>query len=189
MSGLSLVRPRGPSIITRHCVVHKKNSIKTRIKACMKNFKSTLFCALLCFVATGFLHLSHAELGELPAQSSWLAHPGDFVKVTTSAQDTYQVRSFLDASGVTVKEYFQGTSPIFAVSWQGPLKPNVAALLGRYAYRYTTGQNNRQGLNTPNHSQSNEVVIQEVGHMRAFSGFAYLPAALPSQFDLNVLSR
>ena len=153
-------------------------------KLCL-NFSTILFASFLGASAG----LCHAELGEPQANSSWWTHKATFASVNTSNQGNAQVRSFVDNTGLTVSEYFQGNGKIFAVGWQGPVKPNLGALLGRYFAQYKSMQNTNKGLNTPRQGSSGELVLEESGHMRAFSGFAYVPALLPSNVDINSLAQ
>ena len=148
-------------------------------------FLPVLFASLLL----GICQIARAELGELQANSSWWMHKATFASVNTSNQGNAQVRSFVDNTGLTVNEYFQGKRKIFAVGWQGPVKPNLGALLGRYFAQYKSMQSTNKGLNTPLQGSSGELVLEESGHMRAFSGFAYVPALLPSNVDINSLAQ
>jgi len=58
--------------------------------------------------------------------------------------------------------------------------PNLRQTLGRYFDNYVTAaQANRMGRHQLQINQS-DLVVHASGHMRAFSGVAYLPPAVPS---------
>ena len=44
----------------------------------------------------------------------------------------YTVRESHDTDGVTIREYVLPTNVVFAVTWQGPVRPDMTALLGSY---------------------------------------------------------
>jgi hypothetical protein len=78
-----------------------------------------------------------------------------------------------------VREFVNGTGTVFAVSWRGPFKPDLQALLGRYFATYTdaprSAGSNRSRLAI---DQSN-LVVRAGGHQRAFAGLAYVPQLMP----------
>jgi hypothetical protein len=100
------------------------------------------------------------------------------LKVTARAN--YEVHELTLPSGTLVREYVTTSGVVFAVAWNGPSKPNLSQLLGPYfADLSAAAQNNRSGHNHLDLSRS-DLVIQAGGHMRAFSGRAYLVAAIPA---------
>ena len=73
-------------------------------------------------------------------------------------------------SGTTVREYVSPAGTVFGVAWQGPSIPDLRQLLGSHFDEYIAAMETRRTRRSP---------VQSSGRMRAFSGRAYLPAALP----------
>ena len=72
---------------------------------------------------------------------------------------------------------------MFAVAWQGPVLPDLQALLGSYFPAFTQSvQTTRaeRSLGTPLSIQSTTLVVHSSGRMRNFSGYAYDPTLLPT---------
>ena len=82
-------------------------------------------------------------------------------------------------SGISVKEYVSPAGMVFAVSWQGPDIPDLQQILGRYFETYVNALNSRDGVSGPGTVALPGLVVQSAGHMRAFSGRAYVPLMLP----------
>ncbi len=105
----------------------------------------------------------------------------------TSEHENFRVHEIQMPSGTLLREYVSLDGNVFAVAWNGPYMPNLRQALGRYFDSFVTGAT----LNhlDRNHLQINQpdLVVQARGHMRAFSGRAYLPTALPSGFNLGDL--
>lgn len=92
----------------------------------------------------------------------------------------YSVQTLQTPSGITIHEYADTQGNVFAVTWQGPFKPDLKQLLGQYFDTYVTAA---QKLHGGLHHQTVAVpnlVVHSQGHMRAFSGMAYLPSLLPA---------
>lgn len=83
-------------------------------------------------------------------------------------------------SGTVVREYISPAGTVFAVSWQGPFLPDLRVLLAQYFDVLTaeTARHPKAG-----HSQvlieKPEVTIESSGHMRAYTGRAWITSALP----------
>jgi len=80
-------------------------------------------------------------------------------------------------NGLNVRQYLDAGGHVFAVSWQGPVLPELARLLGPHFAAYGDAQRQqRRGVNL----QSPALVLESGGMMRAFSGRAFLPPKLPA---------
>jgi hypothetical protein len=87
-----------------------------------------------------------------------------------------------------VKEYSNADGTVFAVSWQGPGRPDLRQLLGpRFntmgSMSHTRGHHMRRAV-TMQHS---DLVIRSQGHPGAFFGVAYDPNLVPAGFSLDAL--
>jgi hypothetical protein len=120
-----------------------------------------------------------AALGEAEASvQADLAQLHGSIKVAERAN--YRVHEIQLPSGTVVREFAGLDGTVFAVAWSGPTVPNLRQTLGRYFDNYVTAaQANRLGHHQLQINQS-DLVVHASGHMRAFSGVAYLPPALPS---------
>jgi hypothetical protein len=82
-------------------------------------------------------------------------------------------------SGATVREYVSPTTgTVFGVAWQGPSMPDLRQLLGSHFDQYVSAMAARRSRG-PVVIQLPGLVVQSSGRMRAFTGRAYLPEALP----------
>jgi hypothetical protein len=94
------------------------------------------------------------------------------------------VQTLTLSSGTVVREYLSTAGVVFAVSWQGPVLPQLKQLLGasnfaQYVETMSAAQGNGNGrgfagVNLPG------LVVNSGGHMGAFFGKAYLPQSLPA---------
>lgn len=91
----------------------------------------------------------------------------------------FDVHRLLLPSGIAVKEYVSPAGMVFAVSWQGPDMPDLQQILGRYFQTYVDALQNQEGAGAPGTVRLPGLVVQSGGHMRAFSGRAYVPLMLP----------
>ena len=97
----------------------------------------------------------------------------------TTRTATYTVHELQAPTGHLVREYVSPTGTVFGVAWHGPSKPDLRQILGTHFDEFMqAAQANRRGhgplvVNLPG------LVVSSGGHMRAFSGRAYLPQMLP----------
>jgi Protein of unknown function (DUF2844) len=92
----------------------------------------------------------------------------------------YTVHEIQTPSGTTVREYVSLAGTVFAVAWQGPVMPDLRQTLGGYFDRYTAAT--AAGKHASHRHiavRESDLVVQSNGHMRSFSGRAYLPQLLP----------
>ncbi|MFY9329812.1 MAG: DUF2844 domain-containing protein [Georgfuchsia sp.] len=126
--------------------------------------------------------VSYAALGGPPAQFN-VQDTADVARFT-SAGESYITRDTTLATGTHVSEYISGGNVVFAVTWEGPVLPNLKALLGKYfdtmvaeSAKVTRAGRSQVAIELP------EVVINSGGHMRAFEGSAWIPKEFPAGFD------
>jgi hypothetical protein len=92
----------------------------------------------------------------------------------------YDVHELTTPAGTTVREFVAPAGTVFAVAWRGPFKPDLRVLLGSYFDLYASAP--RSAGSTRTHLAIDEpaLVVRAGGHMRAFSGLAWVPALLPA---------
>lgn len=100
----------------------------------------------------------------------------------------YRVHAIALPSGTILREFAAPAGTVFAVAWSGPALPNMRQALGQYFDVYAAAAKARHG-GGHHHFQVRQdgFVMQSSGHMRAFSGRAYLPRALPSGVSVDEL--
>jgi hypothetical protein len=90
----------------------------------------------------------------------------------------YSVQEMKIPSGTTVREFVSPAGKVFGVAWHGPFLPDLRQLLGDNFNKLEAAQNSRRGhgplvINEP------DFVYVSSGHMRAFTGRAYIPQLIP----------
>lgn len=97
----------------------------------------------------------------------------------------YEVREITTPDGVHVREYLTPGGTVFALSWQGPVRPDLRQMLGSYYARYAqaaaaphVGGHRHLAVEQPG------LVVESNGRMRAFYGRAWDPSLLPAHFQV-----
>ncbi|MBT2790380.1 DUF2844 domain-containing protein [Paraburkholderia strydomiana] len=92
----------------------------------------------------------------------------------------YSVRQSVDANGVTIREYMLSDNVVFAVTWDGPVRPNMRALLGSYFANYVaSGQSGVRGSG-PLIEGNDDFRIESAGRLGRFFGMAWVPRLMPA---------
>jgi hypothetical protein len=102
---------------------------------------------------------------------------------SVSASANYTVKETTSSSGTVVREYVGTDGNVFGITWRGPFMPDLSALLGTYFPQYKSAveaQRSQRKGRGPIAVEQSGLVVHSLGHMGAFFGQAYLPAALPS---------
>lgn len=140
--------------------------------------RATAFYSALMLACAG---TAHAELGGPPEQFN--AQGTTVLASASSPASNYQMRDTTLATGTQVREYVSANGIVFAVTWDGPVLPDLKALLGKHfdtmvaeSARLPRAGRSRIAINRP------ELVINSGGHMRAFEGSAWIPAEFPAGF-------
>jgi hypothetical protein len=141
---------------------------------------AALTCAaVLCFTAG--LAPAQASLGERAASVNVdLLHIKGQIRLSSGAG--YRVDEITTPQGTVVKEFISPADIVFAVSWRGPVMPDLAQTLGSsYFGMLTAAEQQQRALLGHNHVQlrTPQLVVHAGGHMRLFFGVAYVPSLLP----------
>lgn len=148
----------------------------------------TVRMLLLGLVLAGSAGDGVAALGKapsiLPAASSGSPAPGPKALATRSAvqSNLYTLHEVQLENGTTVREYATPAGLVFAISWRGPVLPDLRALLGDYfsTFKLGTDQARMAGRRgSPVNMESAGLVVRSNGRMRNFFGHAYAPALIP----------
>src|SRR5437879_5260830 len=127
-----------------------------------------------------------AILGQ-PADSVVLDQQRLHASLHTIAHAGYVVQSIEAADGTIVREYVSSTGVVFGVAWQGPQVPDLTHLLGAYFPLYQAALPASVHRRAPVVVHTEAVVVEMFGHMRAFSGRAYVPTLVPSTLAPEVI--
>ena len=128
---------------------------------------------------------AQATLGEPLASVSTAQQQMRALRSKVAQRPGHQVHESTLNSGTRVREYTDASGVVFAVTWQGPIQPNLRVLLGSHFQRLVdAGQQ-------PHHDhrrltvRDRQLVIESAGRMRAFRGLAYLPDRVPAGFSFE----
>ena len=108
------------------------------------------------------------------------------VKSAAKVSDSYTVHE-LHSDSISVREYVSSSGVVFGVAWNGPVAPDLTALLGSYAdeYRQAQSQTPRQPGRRHVQVKTNRVVVERWGHMRNLQGRAYAPDLIPQGVSVD----
>jgi hypothetical protein len=130
---------------------------------------------------------ARAALGE--AESSVQTDVVALQASIKSSEDrtVYRLHEIQLPSGTLLREFVSPDGKVFAVAWNGPHMPDLRQAFGQYFNSFVAGAKLSHGDHTHLQIQQSDLVVEIRGHMRAYSGRAYLPAAIPSGVDLGDL--
>ena len=130
-------------------------------------------------LASGFPASSWAALGDTEAS---VTSDAQALKASprVAVRAAYSVHELQSPTGTVIREFVAPSGVIFAVSWQGPFKPNLSLLLGRYFDDYANAPRSPASTRSRLLIEQPNLVVHASGHMRAFAGIAYLPQLLPA---------
>jgi hypothetical protein len=100
---------------------------------------------------------------------------------TSTTQTAYSVHVITMPSGTVVREYVAPGGIVFGVAWDGPTLPDLKGMLGESFDEYVAATTARRG--TPLAVSNSDLVVFSGGHLRAFTGHAYLPKWVPAGVD------
>lgn len=106
----------------------------------------------------------------------------------TTSSDSYTIHEMQTPTGIAVKEYASVAGKVFAVTWKGPMHPDLRQLLGPYFQQFVQAE---QAERTQRHGhgpvliQQAGLVVQVTGHMRSFAGRAYVPQMVPAGVQIG----
>ena len=131
----------------------------------------TFFALLLC------AQPASAALGE--DESSVAADQARFLASARILRaERYTLHELQATTGTKVREYLGSDGKVFAVSWQGPFRPDLRQLLGTYYQTYLKAAGPRAARG-PINIRLPGLVIHMSGHQRAFYGRVYLADRVP----------
>jgi len=147
----------------------------------MKLTRIVLFPALLAALAAA---PAFAALGgDVSSVQADLAHMKGALRVTTNAAVT--VHEISTTYGTSVREFTGADGKVFAVSWSGPVNPDLRQVLGSYYPQFAQAASTTHGSHRRLNIEQPGLVVQNVGRLRAFAGRAWVPSMLPVNFSID----
>lgn len=109
-------------------------------------------------------------------------------QLRSTALQGFSVQQINSADGTVVKEFVSPAGKVFGISWTGPTMPNLAQLLGTtYFEQFQQAHRSAARRRGPVTVQTDQLVVESGGHMRAFHGRAYVPGLLPGNLSAEVI--
>jgi hypothetical protein len=152
----------------------------------LNHFKFVALCAVV-LIAVLSPRMASATLGEPEASVQSDVTQLQASMKASSDLANYRVHEIQLPSGTLLREFVAPDGNVFAVAWSGPHMPNLRQALGKYFDIYLAAPKRERSDHKHLQFQQSDLVIQATGHARAFSGRAYLPAAIPSGVNLGDL--
>jgi hypothetical protein len=159
----------------------------------LKALRVPVAAACACASATAFAALGASPMTGADPHVSTIdrATARAMTSATSASNGAYTVNEVTLDSGIVVREFVAtSTRLVFAVSWTGPRLPNFRNLLGTYATRYldpkAADHPSSTGLGQRALS-ADDLVVQSLGRLGRFSGYAYLPSAVPVGVAVSAL--
>jgi hypothetical protein len=176
--------PAAVNQLTRICSKQAKDNIMRTVRP-VNNVKKCVFPMVLLIAALS-PRIAAAALGEpeISLQAEVARLHGS---ITVSRHANYQLHELRLTSGTVVREFAGSDGKVFAVAWSGPTVPNLREILGQYFDRYVTAAKAQHSGHHHLQIRQNDLVVQAGGHMRSFSGVAYLPQAVPGGVSVGDL--
>ena len=142
------------------------------------SIRNPLLLAALAVATTALTAPAAASLGgdESTVAADHAALAG---QIKVARVQRYVMHEITAPSGTVVREFVSPAGKVFAVAWSGPSMPDLRQVLGPYFDTYVAAVAQRKARG-PVHVVLPGLVVQSSGHMRAFSGKAYLPDAVPA---------
>ena len=114
-------------------------------------------------------------------------------KIVSAAVGSYTRHDITQTNNGMVHEFTNGSGQVFAVTWQGPGKPDLRLLLGPYFIALQTDSaaalRATHALRRPPQVNRSDLQIQTGGHMGWFHGVAFIPSLAPADFAAADLAR
>jgi hypothetical protein len=147
------------------------------------------------YTLRGALALSTFGLfGALLLQAPAAAHLGGDADSVTADRDAlhaqlrrtpmgqYDLHEITTDAGTRVHEYTTPQGAVFALTWQGPLPPDLRQLFGNYYKQFqdAAAVQSRTGMHRLLNITQPDLVVQSMGRLRDFRGMAYVPSLVPA---------
>lgn len=149
------------------------------------NLRTVVMLVALVPTLLATVQRAHGTLGETAASVTRDQRALAAVARSTTTGAAYTVQEMTSASS-TVREYLSPSGVVFAVAWNGLVRPDLSVLLGSYNQEYKDALNIQQRRHGKRQAEvkTGRIVVETWGHMRDLQGRAYLPALVPEGVNL-----
>lgn len=156
------------------CLAHTESRVPHRPIVCLAA------CLLLGFAARG-----HAVLGgneaDIAAEAAVTRMQVRSVDLSAGRHRLHEMRD--DATRTLVRQYSRPDGRVFGVAWDGAVKPDLSRVLGPYYARYINAVQAAGRARGSRRIVGSDFTIVVSGHMRHFTGAAWLPGLTPAEVD------
>jgi hypothetical protein len=155
-----------------------------------KHLSILLACAALTLAAT--LALAPPALAALGGTADSVTADSSVLKgqMHSTPLVDYDVQA-ITAGALVVNEYLTRSGEVFAVTWQGPVPPDLRQLLGSYFAEFQSAaaadHHAHPGIRRQLNISQPDLVVEASGRLRAFRGLAYIPSLLPAGVSVSAL--
>lgn len=141
--------------------------------------------SLAACLLVGFAVPGHAVLGgneaDIPIEAAAARMQ---IRPVDSGNGRYRLHEMRDgAARSLVRQYSRADGKVFGVAWDGAVKPDLGRLLGPYYARYIDAVQVAGRARGTRQIVGSDFVIVVSGHMRHFTGAAWLPGLKPADVD------
>ena len=148
----------------------------------MKSYK--LRAALFTVSLSGAMLLPALALAELggDAVSIDTDRRAFHAEMRSTPMVNYNLHGITTEAGTVVHEYSTRLGTVFAVTWQGPMPPDLKQLFGKYyeQYQSAAAAQMRPGMHRQLNIAAADLVVESSARLRAFGGRAYVPSLVPA---------
>ena len=149
-----------------------------------------MLLGLVLAVSAGKVSASLGQARAALAPTSAGAAPGarSLAATPTAGASRYTRHETELESGTTVYEYARPDGLVFAVTWRGPVLPDLPLLLGGYfkTFKSDTEQSRLRGKRgSPVNIERTDLIVRSNGRMRGFFGYAYVPGLVPAGVNIQ----
>ena len=131
-----------------------------------------------------------AALGQAPSVTPPSSAPAARALAASPAAGTslYSAHPLQLENGTVVQEYATPAGLVFAVSWRGPVLPDLSLLLGEFFSRYKLETDQARALGKRGsivNVANQKLIVRSTGRMRSFAGYAYAPELIPAGVNIH----
>lgn len=108
------------------------------------------------------------------------------------ARASYSMHDLRSADGSRIRQFVGNQGKVFAVTWSALYKPDLSVLLGDGYSSYSEAAHaaaRTSGIQHNFRHQANDLIVQSMGHLHVFTGYAYRPSMVPPGFDLAHMAQ
>jgi len=129
---------------------------------------------------------AHASLGARRASiDADVSHLKARLKSTVAG--TYTLHELTGDGGMVTREFTNAAGTVFAVAWQGPVRPDLKTLFGGYFQRFQSDVQGAGRRHRALRADDIDFIVRTGGHPGDMWGFALVPGEVPPGFPMEAL--